>query len=135
MLGHHADVAQKIVQLRRDADFAPIVIVDDAVDVNIHKEIPEQYLVDVLGVMAKLNGQQEGFREIPFYRETALAVEIAGQALLSGNRGPELARFIGASEWIGETGEAMFATNGDNQRIDYALWKFRDGVFGPSDLI
>lgn len=135
LLGHHADVAGKISALRAAGTTAPLIIMDDAVDANLHRQVEWGGLAGVFGVLATLPGQPMGTKEIPFRRETDLAVEVTAKALLSGKRGAELARLIGSSEWKGTAGSAVFGLNGDNQCIDYGLWMYRDGAFNPSALI
>lgn len=140
LLGHHDEVLNKIKELRNSGCRAPIIIVDDAVDIGLAEKLEPQHAYDIFGITSalKASGKRSDAPQefkIPFYRETYMAIEIAAAALARGANRENLAHFIGNTKWTCLAGVAEFDRFGENRALEFCVWEIKEGVFQQSFIL
>ncbi len=131
LLGHHHHVVEKIVQLRQSGFYGRIIILDDAVNPRLADQVGALFCADILGLVAEVDGisQDSPLSAAPFYRETHLAIQIAGRALATGVRHAELAKILRAQQWDTSAGRAAFDDRGENTAFQFGVWGLQGGAF------
>lgn len=140
LLGHHDEVLEKIQKIRKHGCGYPIVILDDAIDADLGKNLDRHHAHDIFGIVSGLKSSRKGAEAlqkvgVPFYRETYMAVEIAALALIGGARKEDLAREILSRKWSGAAGLVTFDLAGENQSLEFSIWEFKNNDFLPSFVL
>lgn len=131
LLGHHHHIVEKIIQLRQSGFSGRIIILDDAVSPLLADQVGTLFCADILGLVAEVDGisQDSPLSAAPFYRETHLAIQIAGRALAAGGQHAELASILYDRQWQTSAGRAAFDDRGENTAFQFGVWGLQDDAF------